>query len=134
MNTQRDSDIRWWKQSHAAKTDLDNKIDVVKRTHLEYPLENLGPERFQHFCQALIAREFPKVQCFPVGQPDGGRDALSYYFEDSGDKFIVFQVKFARNPFADVDPHKWLVAIMEGEQPHFTAYSGKTSRSVCSDI
>jgi hypothetical protein len=84
---------------------------------LDYPLENLGPERFQYFCQALIAREFPKVQCFPIGQPDGGRDAVSFYAEDQSESFMVFQVKFARNPFGEIDPHKWLVAIMEDELP-----------------
>jgi hypothetical protein len=82
---------------------------------LDYPLENLGPERFQYLCQALVAKEFPKVQCFPVGQPDGGRDAISLYTDDQGDKFVVFQVKFSRNPLKETDPHKWLVAIMEEE-------------------
>ena len=42
---------------------------------MDYPLENLGPERFQQFCQALLAKEYPDMQCFPVAQPDGGRDA-----------------------------------------------------------
>ncbi|HTQ61102.1 MAG TPA: hypothetical protein VMI32_12800, partial [Candidatus Solibacter sp.] len=84
---------------------------------MTYPLENLNPERFQHFCQALVLRYFPKVQCFPVGQPDGGRDAVSYRIDDNDDRFMVFQVKFARNPFGEVDPHKWLLAIMEDELP-----------------
>jgi len=84
---------------------------------LDYPLENLGPERFQYLCQALVAKEFPRVQCFPVAQPDGGRDAVSLYSDDQGEKFTVFQVKFARNPFSETDPHKWLVAIMEEELP-----------------
>jgi hypothetical protein len=82
---------------------------------VDYPLENLGPERFQYFCQSLVVKEFPKVQCFPVGQPDGGRDAVSLYTQGRGDEFMVFQVKFTRNPFAEPDPHKWLVAIM-GEE------------------
>jgi len=52
-----------------------------------------------------------------VGQPDGGRDAISVYAEDQGERFMVFQVKFARNPLGETDPHKWLVAIMEEELP-----------------
>jgi hypothetical protein len=84
---------------------------------MDYPLENLGPERFQEFSQALLMTEHPNVQCFPVAQPDGGRDAVSYVSEQNGGKFIVFQVKFARRPQADTDPHKWLLAIMEEEGP-----------------
>jgi len=82
---------------------------------LDYPLENLGPERFQQFCQSLVLKEFPKVQCFPVAQPDGGRDAVSIYASNQGDKFTVFQVKFSRNPFVQTDPHKWLIEVMDME-------------------
>ena len=39
---------------------------------MDYPFENLDPERFQNLCQALLTKEFPHVQCFPVAQPDGG--------------------------------------------------------------
>src|ERR1035437_7210205 len=82
---------------------------------MDYPLENLGPERFQQFCQALLIREHPNVQCFPVAQPDGGRDATSYFVEQGRSKFIVFQVKYSRRPMAESDPRKWLMAIMEEE-------------------
>ena len=61
---------------------------------MDYNLEALGDERFQKLCQAVLAEKFPNVQCLPVGQPDGGRDAISRL--DSG--FIVFQVKYSRNP------------------------------------
>jgi len=55
--------------------------------------ENLGPERFQQLCQALLVKEYPNVQCFPVAQPDGGRDAIVYHHLDkTPEKFIVFQV------------------------------------------
>jgi hypothetical protein len=83
---------------------------------MNYPLENLGPERFQQLCQALLVKEYPQVQCFPVAQPDGGRDAVSVYL-GSGDKFMVFQVKYARHPLAETAPHKWLAAIVEDEAP-----------------
>lgn len=88
-----------------------------RQTDMDYPLENLGPERFQQLCQALLAKEFPRVQCFPVAQPDGGRDAISYYPEGGGDKFMVFQVKYARKPLSETEPHKWLAAIVEDEAP-----------------
>jgi hypothetical protein len=84
---------------------------------VDYPLENLGPERFQLLCQALLAREHRGVQCFPVAQPDGGRDALYYPSTTDSDKFVVFQVKFARRPLTEADPRKWLIAIVEGELP-----------------
>jgi hypothetical protein len=61
---------------------------------MDYNLEVLGDERFQKLCQAILSAAFPNVQCFPVGQPDGGRDAL----ERQAGGFTVFQVKYSRNP------------------------------------
>lgn len=85
---------------------------------MDYPLENLDPERFQLFCQSLLVREQKDIQCFPVGQPDGGRDAVSYDTEARvTGKFLTFQVKFSRRPFAEPDPHKWLLAVMQAELP-----------------
>jgi hypothetical protein len=65
---------------------------------MNYPFENLEPESFQQFCQALLTKEFPNVQCFSVAQPDGGRDALSIISEDDERSFIMYQVKFLREP------------------------------------
>lgn len=56
---------------------------------MQYDYERFTPDRFQEFCQSLLIRKYPDVQCFPVGQKDGGRDAVS-----GG---IVFQVKFKRD-------------------------------------
>ena len=84
---------------------------------MDYQFENLGPERFQEFCQSLLAKTFPKLQCFPVAQPDGGRDAISYFHEGPAEKFLVFQVKYVRRPLAEVDPHKWLTEVVEREAP-----------------
>jgi len=89
----------------------------LTETNMDYPLGNLGPERFQQSCQALPAKEYARVQSFPVAQPDGGRDAVSYYPEGGGDTFMVFQVKYARKPLAETKPHKWLAAIAEDECP-----------------
>ena len=83
---------------------------------MDYQIENLGPEKFQEFAHALLAREFPKLQCFPVAQRDGGRDAVAYYQERSHDEFIVFQVKYVRRPQAMEDPHAWLLGVLEGEK------------------
>src|SRR5450755_4928231 len=85
---------------------------------MDYQFENLDPERFQQFCQALLVNEFPKVQCFPVAQPDGGRDAIIYF--QSGKTFhktIVFQIKFVRKPQLESNPHQWLTNILEKEAP-----------------
>ena len=61
---------------------------------MDYIYENLGDERFQEFCSTLISKEFPNIQAFPVGQPDGGRDAISYRMDSSKKKFIVFRLEF----------------------------------------
>src|SRR3569833_1939444 len=87
---------------------------------MDYLLENLGPERFQEVCQALLAKAFPKTQCFPVGQRDGGRDAIAMQhslFDLDSDGFIVFQVKFSRKPLAEQSPHEWLLKILKEEVP-----------------
>jgi hypothetical protein len=71
-----------------------------------YHYEMLGDERFQQFCQALIAISFPNMQCLPVGQPDGGRDAYAWRnllreqqrVRQYGRELIVFQVKYVKNP------------------------------------
>jgi hypothetical protein len=85
---------------------------------MDYLYEQLGDERFQELCQALLTKELHNVQCFPVGQPDGGRDAVAYFALNKGDTaFSVFQVKYVRNPFTEKDIHKWLLKILEEEGP-----------------
>jgi hypothetical protein len=85
---------------------------------MDYPLENLGPERFKQLCQVLISKEIPDAQCFPVAQPDGGRDAVTY-IHDSGNArhFVVYQVKYVRQPHLVEDAHKWLLDIISKELP-----------------
>lgn len=85
---------------------------------MDYLYEQLGDERFQELCQALLVKELPHVQCFPVGQRDGGRDAIGYFvFDKSKTGFSVFQVKYVRKPFAEKDLHKKLLDIIEEEAP-----------------
>ena len=82
---------------------------------MDYLFENLGDERFQEFCSCLISKEFPNIQAFPVGQPDGGRDSIVFQMNSKVKEFIVFQVKFVRNPNEDRNVHKWLTSTIEGE-------------------
>lgn len=65
---------------------------------MDYQYENLGVERFQEFCHSIVNKEFPNAQAFPVGQPDGGRDSVAFSMSSTKKEFIVFQVKFVRNP------------------------------------
>src|SRR5690242_10292216 len=82
---------------------------------MDFLFENLNPERFQQFCYSLITREFPDSQAFPVGQRDGGRDIISYYMTSEKKEFIVFQVKFVREPYRIPDAHEWLSETIDGE-------------------
>jgi hypothetical protein len=81
-----------------------------------YPYEDLDPEQFQQFCQALLVLEFPNVQCFPVGQRDGGRDAM-FRFLDESKGVSVFQVKFVRSQPAGFNVKDWLEKIVRDEVP-----------------
>ncbi len=79
----------------------------------DHPFELLGEQRFQQFCQALIALTFPDVQCLPVAQPDGGRDAqVRLGSKDS----IIFQVKFARSPTTLQNPSAWIESVLKKEK------------------
>ena len=82
---------------------------------MDYQLENLGADRFQQLCQALLVRQFPNLICLPVGQPDGGCDALVFFEEAHAKGFLVYQVKFVKRPLAEADPHKWLTDIVKRE-------------------
>lgn len=83
---------------------------------MDYLYENIGEDRFQELCQSLLSREFPQTQCFPVRQPDGGRDAIAYFPHSStGKAFAMFQVKFVRKPQAEKEPHRWLESVIAGE-------------------
>ena len=82
---------------------------------MNYPLENLDPERFQTLAQSLLLQSYPDLQSFPVGQPDGGRDAVSFFQGDRSNGFIVFQVKFVRREETTNDPRTWLLSIMKDE-------------------
>src|SRR6266550_1255445 len=72
---------------------------------MPYHFEELGDERFQQLCQAILTCAFPNVQCLPVSQPDGGRDAFlrrpvkeASHLKEEARGFIVYQVKYVRDP------------------------------------
>ena len=81
---------------------------------MDYNYEALDEKRFQKLCQALIAAEYPNTQCFPVGQPDGGRDAISPHIEPDSDGFIVFQVKFSTAPQSKTERDQ-ITSVVESE-------------------
>jgi len=92
---------------------------------MSYYYSALGPERFQEFCQALLVACFPNVQCMPVGQPDGGRDAFamlrhnlitSSSSNERNEERIVFQVKFSRAPSEDREEREFLQEIVQSER------------------
>jgi hypothetical protein len=81
---------------------------------MSYLYEQLNADTFQAFCQALLVKDYPDLQCFPVGQPDGGRDALSRAGDRSGEKTVA-QVKFKKNE--DESNADWMITALKGELP-----------------
>src|SRR5829696_5144212 len=79
---------------------------------MDYAFENLGADRFQEFCQALILRENPNLKCLPTGQADGGRDAVALT-GDAG--IVIYQMKFARKDLADREANVWLNKTIRDE-------------------
>ena len=84
-----------------------------------YPYEQLNGENFQQLSQSLLLKAYPDLQCFPVGQPDGGRDAISRHFKASPrtGRFILFQVKFARRELNPSEAREWLLTTLAKELP-----------------
>lgn len=83
---------------------------------LDHSFENLGPDRFQQLAQALLVAANPRTVCFPIGQPDGGRDAiLPASIEAGRDEFIVYQVKYSRDPATVESTSEWLLTKAAGE-------------------
>lgn len=71
---------------------------------MDYNFEALTEQKFQKLCQALLVKRFPDVQCLPVAQPDGGRDALLRNLEgEDKTSFIAYQVKYTREPSSSTE-------------------------------
>ena len=84
-----------------------------------YRYEQLNDESFQELSQSLLLKVFPGLQCFPVGQRDGGRDAIVRLVEAAPDssEFILFQVKFARRELNPHEARDWLLRTLRNELP-----------------
>lgn len=100
---------------------------------MDYPLEQLDPERFQKVCQALLLPEFPSARFFPVGQADGGRDAFVTLHPRarSSKQLVVFQVKFARDPseFRNLAARRqWVLDAVKEELPKIEALAQNGAR------
>jgi hypothetical protein len=76
-----------------------------------YLYERLGDKRFQELCNALLVNEYPagQMQSFPVGQADGGRDAV----RKTDGRVVIYQVKWSKK--AIKSPVGWLDGAIKGE-------------------
>ena len=81
-----------------------------------YHYETLNEHDFQKLAQALIVAKFPDAQCLPVGQPDGGRDAMRYHPSSEARKFTVFQVKYTRDPQSKAS-RDTIIDLIASEKP-----------------
>ena len=84
-----------------------------------YQYEQLNDESFQQLSQSLLLKAFPALQCFPVGQPDGGRDGIVRLFEGEAETtgFILFQIKFSRRELNPSEARDWLLKTLAAELP-----------------
>lgn len=94
---------------------------------MPYLFENLGDERFQQLCQALISQEDKSVQITPVGMPDGGRDAFTLPITGSSD-FKVYQVKFVKDPSKITDVTAYMKAVIDKEKDKVVNLSHKGAK------
>ena len=83
-----------------------------------YHYEALTHETFQKLAQALITHLHPDAQCLPIGQPDGGRDALVRAESDAAS--VVFQVKYSRAPQLK-DERRFIQDLIATEKPKLPA-------------
>ena len=83
-----------------------------------YHYEALTHDSFQKLAQALITRLYPDAQCLPLGQPDGGRDALVRAESDAAS--VVFQVKYSRAPQLK-DERRVIQDLIATEKPKLPA-------------
>ncbi|MEV0893787.1 hypothetical protein [Promicromonospora sp. NPDC050262] len=76
---------------------------------MDYLYENLTPDQFQYLAQSMMLHRYPDLQCYPIGQPDGGRDGYS------SSSSTVLQVKFKRRD--EESSADWMITALEGELP-----------------
>ncbi|WP_308468517.1 NACHT domain-containing protein [Rathayibacter soli] len=81
---------------------------------MAYRYQDLDDQRFQKLCQSLLVIVFPNVQCLPVRQSDGGRDAVVRQPGKPSER-VIYQVKWTADHRAHPDPVKWLEDTIAGE-------------------
>lgn len=74
-----------------------------------YLYEQSTPDRFQQMCQSLVKDDFPALQCYPIGQPDGGRDGWD------PDTKTVLQVKHRK--VEEEETSEWMIQTLQLEKP-----------------
>ena len=100
------------------------------KQQMKYPLENLGPLRFQQLCQALLARSFPDLQCLPISQPDGGRDAIWVSDTNPDKQTVLFQVKYTEHALRNRRPHMRIVSELRKELPRLAPHFGPSTKYI----
>jgi hypothetical protein len=96
---------------------------------VDYIFETLDDKRFQQLCQALTLRKWPDSQIYPLGESDGGRDAIMFDRGDPGEAdTTVVQVKFTRDPSEVKDVVKWLTTTIEAERPKVVALAKRGAK------
>lgn len=74
-----------------------------------YLYGRLGSDKFQQLVQALLVFKFDGIQCLPVGQADGGRDAM----QRTATGALIYQVKWSEKRVSN--PVTWLSAAVKDE-------------------
>jgi hypothetical protein len=82
---------------------------------MNYFFEMISDTRFQELCQSLLIKQFPKMQCLPVDQPDGGRDAFVRRPNKKAKGLIAFQVKWVNDPLSK-DSREFISEVIEKEK------------------
>jgi hypothetical protein len=82
---------------------------VTRLATVNFSYERLDDKAFQRLCQSALSETFPGVQCLPLGQKDGGRDAVL----DGGTH--VFQVKHTQRVESVPNAATWILAAVRGE-------------------
>jgi tetratricopeptide (TPR) repeat protein len=97
---------------------------VWQHVDVRYRYEDLGDKEFQQLIQALLAHAYgPDVRAMPLGQADGGRDAVQ--------GTVVYQVKFTNGPEKVQDPVGWLLKALDGESGKIAALVARGARTYC---
>ena len=97
---------------------------VWQHDYMRYRYEDLDDKEFQQLIQSLLCHAYgPDVRAMPLGQADGGRDALH--------GSVIYQVKFTGYPDRVTDPVMWLLAALDGESDKIAALVERGAQAYC---